>query len=67
MTRDEYIDYYMKVGGIDPSYKVNDGLLSGYQPPGEVRRVAAPCECGNKYCKGFSMIKQGQLYPESNL
>jgi hypothetical protein len=65
VTRDEFIADFMLRHGIDPSHRVSDGIMSGYQIPCGPRYHAAPCDCGNDYCHGFAMIAEGKLYPDA--
>lgn len=58
MTRDEFIDGYMKRSGIPSACRTPDGYAI-YQHPG---RIALRCDCGEQKCMGWAMVSND---PES--
>lgn len=50
MTRDEFIDGYLKRSGME-KHRTKDGYaISKY------RRVALECACGHEGCEGWAMV-----------
>jgi hypothetical protein len=56
MTRDEFIDGYMRRSGLPVEYRTPDGFVV----PGSMRKVALPCACGEDVCEGWAMI--GEMF-----
>ena len=52
MTRDEFIDGYMKRSGLSSASRTEDG----FQIEGTQRRYALPCACGYETCEGWAMV-----------
>ncbi len=53
MTRDEFINGYMKRSKIPVSCRTADGFKRG-----GFRRYALPCACGDASCEGWAMISE---------
>jgi hypothetical protein len=56
MTRQEFIDAYLKRSGME-HYRTEDG----FAPPRGERRVAMPCDCGHETCDGWAMVRESDL------
>ena len=56
MTRDEFIDSYMKRSGIPQERRTPNGF-SVTNHPG---RVALRCACGQDECEGWAMVRDEQ-------
>lgn len=51
MTREEFIDRYVKLSGLD-EYRTDDG----YKVPGFDACIALPYKCGDEACDGWAMV-----------
>ncbi|HWE75049.1 MAG TPA: hypothetical protein VG328_17950 [Stellaceae bacterium] len=51
MTRDEFIDGFMKRSNIDPAMRTDEGFFLG-----KYERIALPCHCGEPECDGWAMV-----------
>lgn len=58
MTKDEFIDAYMKRSGLNKEYRTADGFKVENHPG----NIALPCYCGDSICEGWAMVSN---YPES--
>jgi hypothetical protein len=57
MTKDEFIDSYMKRSDLNKTYRTQEGFKIG-----EYGSVALPCFCGDPICDGWAMVSDN---PES--
>ncbi len=51
MTRDEFIDGYIRRSGLRTATRTEDGFKLGVHS-----RVALPCDCGEDICNGWQMV-----------
>ncbi len=53
MTRNEFIEGYMRRSDLDLTYRTDDGFrIDGY------RCYALPCACGEDMCEGWAMVSE---------
>jgi hypothetical protein len=52
MSRDEFIDGYMRRSGMEPKRRTADGFRVG-----DRGLVAVPCDCGDEMCQGWAMVR----------
>lgn len=57
MTKDEFIDGYLKRSGIE-KYRTPDG----YMIQNCSEKVALPCTCGEAECEGWAMVTNDPSY-----
>lgn len=51
MTRDQFIDSYLRNSGLSPSDRTNAGFSVD-----DVECIVLPCYCGDEQCHGWAMI-----------
>jgi hypothetical protein len=51
MTKDEFIDGYIKYNGLSAECRTADGVATPLS-----RLVALPCACGEPVCEGWAMV-----------
>ena len=56
MTRDEFIDSYLRRDGWE-KYRTEDG----FHVPGTQPLHAMPCACGEDACEGWAMISDDEM------
>lgn len=57
MTRDEFIDGYLKRSRLDPALRLPDGYRAGTR-----RYFTLPCECGDALCDGWAMVPAASVF-----
>ena len=51
MTRDDFIDGYIRRSGLSTALRTEDGFKVGAHS-----RVAVPCDCGEEICREWQMV-----------
>lgn len=57
LTKDEFIDGYMKAANIDPAFRTPDGFQRPSSQGQLLGKIALRCYCGHDICRGWAMIR----------
>lgn len=57
MTRDQFLDEYIKKSGTPLSARTEGGIKDGH-----FERVAEPCQCGEYLCPGWRLVPRKDDY-----